>query len=184
MSAIAPDPVREAWPSTEPAAPLARFVFVIDPAGREMAPEAVSAPVDTLVGVIAPRESVTVPDVVTGLPETPMPLLPETDTDVTVPLPVPAPRLALAAAAFVAPVPPLAMANVPAMVIVPEVVTGPPEKVRPVVPPDTSTDVTVPPPPVAVMVRVPEPGVKETPDPATRFIMPGKLAKSSGIAPY
>jgi hypothetical protein len=44
----------------------------------------------------------------------------------------------------VCPVPPLATARVPARVIVPEVVTGPPEVVSPVVPPDTSTEVTVP----------------------------------------
>jgi hypothetical protein len=57
----------------------------------------------------------------------------------------------------VTPVPPLATANVPAKVIVPEVVTGPPEVVKPVVPPDTLTDVT---PPVAVVLdasRVTEP---------------------------
>ena len=44
----------------------------------------------------------------------------------------------------VPPVPPLATAKVPATVIVHELVTGPPEVVKPVVPPDTSTEVTVP----------------------------------------
>ena len=44
----------------------------------------------------------------------------------------------------VIPVPPLATARVPARVIVPELVTGPPEVVKPVVPPETSTEVTVP----------------------------------------
>ena len=44
----------------------------------------------------------------------------------------------------VIPVPPLATANVPAIVIVPDVVIGPPEKVIPVEPPLTSTLVTVP----------------------------------------
>ena len=44
----------------------------------------------------------------------------------------------------VAPVPPLATMSVPAKVIVPEVVIGPPEVVNPVVPPETSTEVTVP----------------------------------------
>ena len=44
-------------------------------------------------------------------------------------------------------VPPLAIAKVPAKVIVPDVVIGPPEVVRPVVPPDTATEVTVPDPP-------------------------------------
>lgn len=44
----------------------------------------------------------------------------------------------------VTPVPPFATANVPAIVMTPLVVTGPPLKVRPVVPPLTSTLVTVP----------------------------------------
>ena len=56
------------------------------------------------------------------------------------------PRAVRAAESVVAPVPPLAIANVPASVIVPEPVTGPPEVVKPVVPPDTSIDVTVPEP--------------------------------------
>ena len=46
--------------------------------------------------------------------------------------------------AVVCPVPPLVIASVPANVIVPEPVIGPPETVSPVVPPDTSTLVTVP----------------------------------------
>jgi hypothetical protein len=51
------------------------------------------------------------------------------------------------------PVPPFATASVPESVIVPEVVIGPPEVVRPVVPPETATEVTVPePPPVELMV--------------------------------
>lgn len=45
----------------------------------------------------------------------------------------------------VRPVPPFAAASVPASVIVPEVVIGDPETVRPVVPPDKATLVTVPP---------------------------------------
>jgi hypothetical protein len=44
----------------------------------------------------------------------------------------------------VPPVPPLATAKVPASVIVPDVVIGPPEVVRPVEPPLTATLVTVP----------------------------------------
>lgn len=44
----------------------------------------------------------------------------------------------------VKPVPPLAAANVPVIVMVPEVVIGPPENVSPVDPPLTSTLVTVP----------------------------------------
>lgn len=42
------------------------------------------------------------------------------------------------------PEPPLATASMPLMVIVPADVIGPPVKVKPVVPPDTSTEVTVP----------------------------------------
>lgn len=42
------------------------------------------------------------------------------------------------------PVPPLLTFSVPDIVIVPDVVIGPPVKVTPVVPPDTSTLVTVP----------------------------------------
>jgi hypothetical protein len=44
----------------------------------------------------------------------------------------------------VTPVPPLATARVPDRVTVPELVIGPPENVRPVVPPDACTEVTVP----------------------------------------
>ena len=46
---------------------------------------------------------------------------------------------------MVAPVPPFAAFNVPASVMVPVTVTGPPLVVSPVVPPDTSTLCTVPP---------------------------------------
>ena len=55
-----------------------------------------------------------------------------------------APKFVRAPLAVVAPVPPLATANVPASVMVPADVIGPPLVVRPVVPPDTSTEVTVP----------------------------------------
>jgi hypothetical protein len=41
-------------------------------------------------------------------------------------------------------VPPFAILNTPPKVKVPELVIGPPVKVNPVVPPDTSTDVTAP----------------------------------------
>jgi hypothetical protein len=57
----------------------------------------------------------------------------------------------------VTPVPPLATASVPAKVIVPEAVTGPPEVVKPVVPPDTLTDVTVPVPVTVDQVGAPVP---------------------------
>ena len=65
--------------------------------------------------------SVRLPAVVT-VPVSVMPLtVPVPPTDVTVPLPVPAPRLARAAAAEVAPVPPLAITNVPASTTAPVV---------------------------------------------------------------
>ena len=44
----------------------------------------------------------------------------------------------------VTPVPPLATASVPDIVMVPLLVTGPPENDNPVVPPETCTEVTVP----------------------------------------
>jgi len=55
-----------------------------------------------------------------------------------------APRLVLAPADVVALVPPLATANVPPKVNVPDAVIGPPFKVNPVVPPEPLTLVTVP----------------------------------------
>ena len=61
-------------------------------------------------------------------------------------------KLDLAPDAVVEPVPPLATAKVPARVIVPLVVTGPPLVVSPVVPPETSTEVTVPDPPPPLVV--------------------------------
>ena len=57
-----------------------------------------------------------------------------------------APKLERAPEAVVAPVPPLSTSSVPASVIVPDVVIGPPVAVKPVVPPETLTDVTVPAP--------------------------------------
>jgi hypothetical protein len=95
-----------------------------------------------------------VPDVVIGTPDTDNKEGTVAFTLVTVPVPYPlgldagyAPKLVNAAIAVVALVPPLAIPSVPASVIVPEVVTGPPDVVKPVVPPDTSIDVTVPDPP-------------------------------------
>jgi len=65
------------------------------------------------------------------------------------------------------PVPPLATANVPARVMVPEPVIGPPLVVKPVVPPDTSTLVTEPAPgPEKATVMAPLPLVMVTPEPA------------------
>ena len=52
--------------------------------------------------------------------------------------------LAIAPALVVAPVPPLLIDKVPASVIVPELTIGPPEVVKPVVPPETSTLETPP----------------------------------------
>jgi hypothetical protein len=52
------------------------------------------------------------------------------------------------------PVPPFATPSVPPSVIVPELVTGPPEVVSPVVPPDTATELTVPLEPPSPMVEV------------------------------
>ena len=57
---------------------------------------------------------------------------------------VPRPRPVRAVTCVVPPVPPLATASVPLSVSVPEVVIGEPLNVRPVVPPDAATDVTVP----------------------------------------
>ena len=85
ISATAPELFAER-PITEQAEPLARFARVMEPEGREMAPEAVRAPVETLVGVMAPRDRVMLPELVIGLPETPIPLFPVTPTEVTVPV--------------------------------------------------------------------------------------------------
>ena len=76
------------------------------------------------------------------------------------------PRAVRAADADVAPVPPFAIANVPDNVIVPDVVTGPPLVVRPVVPPLTATLVTVPEPPDEAIVMLPAALVIVIPDPA------------------
>ena len=54
-------------------------------------------------------------------------------------------------------VPPFAVPSVPESVIVPDVVTGPPLVVRPVVPPLTSMLVTVPVPAAVVHVGAPAP---------------------------
>ena len=76
-----------------------------------------------------------------------------------------------AAEAVVCPVPPLAIANVPASVIVPEPVMGPPLVVKPVVPPLTLTLVTVPlpPPPDALIVWLGQVPLMVTLVPATKL---------------
>src|ERR1043166_5780190 len=109
-------------------------------------------------------EIVIVPDVVTGDPETENSDGAASAILVTVPLPaltqltfVPSVvstlpllldcegnKLLIAFVWEVAPVPPLVMASVPPSVIVPDDVIGPPDVVSPVVPPSTSTEVTVP----------------------------------------
>jgi len=101
-----------------------------------------------------------------ALPDTLIPQVP------VAPVPAKAgtPRAVRAFAAVVDPVPPLATANVPARVRVPEVVIGPPEKERPVVPPAASTLVTAP-PPVAAIVIVPVPFVTVIPAPAVRVAL-------------
>jgi hypothetical protein len=71
----------------------------------------------------------------------------------------------------VVPVPPLATTSVPARVNVPDPVIGPPAKVRPVVPPDAATDVTVPPPAVEVMVTPPALFEMDIPEPAVSVAM-------------
>jgi hypothetical protein len=131
-----------------------------------------------------------VPDPVTGDPDTDKMLTgAERPTEVTVPEPataqvpsarrklvVPPPeagtkpcreelnrfKAAVAPAALVAPVPPLANERVPARVMVPVVVIGPPVVVRPVVPPLTSIEVTVPPPPAPLVQLVLVPSVVRT----------------------
>ena len=67
---------------------------------------------------------------------------------------VPKPKAVLAPDWSDAPVPPLVMASVPAIVIVPELVTGPPLKVRPVLPPATSMLVTPAAETVVLMVKL------------------------------
>ena len=79
-------------------------------------------------------------------------------------------RVSLAPEALVAPVPPDAIASVPASVSVPVVVIGEPVKERPVVPPDAATEVTVPPPAVDVMVMAPAPFVMLMPEPAVSVV--------------
>ena len=112
--------------------------------------------------------SVMVPEVVTGPPLAVSPVVPPlTLTLVTVPDPPPAAEDTHAepldvstlplVPGDVSPVPPLAAASVPASVMVPDVVTGPPLVVRPVVPPLTATLVTVPVPPAVTQVGASKP---------------------------
>lgn len=78
----------------------------------------------------------------------------------------------------------MSTSSVPLSVSVPEPVMGPPVNDIPVVPPDASTDVTVPlPPPVAAIVMLPEPLVMVMPDPAVSVdfvnVLPVELPISS-----
>jgi hypothetical protein len=77
--------------------------------------------------------------------------------------------------------------SVPAIVMVPLDVTGPPDVVRPVVPPETSTDVTVP-LLVAAMVIEPVPLVIDTPVPAVNVafvsVLPVELPISNSPSVY
>ena len=84
----------------------------------------------------------------------------------------------------VTPVPPFATASVPASVIVPDVVIGPPDVVNPVVPPDTATDVTVPvPPAVAAMLIPPAEFVIVMLDPAVNVVRVNPVPLPMSIAP-
>ena len=67
----------------------------------------------------------------------------------------------------VTPVPPLATAKVPASVMVPAEVMGPPDVVKPVVPPETATEVTVP---LTVEAKVPP--LKLSPVPTVTLLKP------------
>ena len=79
-------------------------------------------------------------------------------------------RFARARVAVVPPVPPFDTPRVPDIVMTPVVVTGPPEKISPVAPPLTSTEVTVPKPePLAEIVMPPEEFVMLMPEPAVRL---------------
>lgn len=90
-------------------------------------------PPDTATEVTVPEAAVT--------HEATVPLVPRTSPA----CPVCVGRSALIAfEAVVCPVPPFAMPRVPPMVSVPDAVIGPPANVRPVVPPEPDTDVTVP----------------------------------------
>jgi hypothetical protein len=76
-------------------------------------------------------------------------------------------RFARARVAVVPPVPPFDTPRVPDIVMTPDVVIGPPEKMMPVEPPLTSIDVTVPKPaPLAAIVMPPEEFVMLMPEPA------------------
>jgi len=79
-------------------------------------------------------------------------------------------RVSLAPEALVAPVPPDAIASVPATVSVPLVVIGEPVKERPVVTTDAATDVTVPAPAVDAMVMAPALFVTVMPEPAVSVV--------------
>ena len=107
--------------------------FVADVVSAETLEASVDAPTKFM-----PEDGVAVPTPsrLLTLSQNKLAVLPKAD--------VPAPNGIRPAVREVSPVPPLATPKVPASVIVPEVVTGLPETVRPVVPPDSATEVTVP----------------------------------------
>ena len=82
------------------------------------------------------------------------------------------------------PVPPLATARVPAKVIVPVVVIGPPLVVKPVVPPDTATLVTVPVPALTLTVTS-SPDADAVTDAPTKlmFFTPVEIELPSSLMP-
>ena len=114
-------------------------------------PASVTAPEVALLGVspVVPAEKVVTPALAIEIEPAPFVMvMPVPCVRVVRVKPVPLPiSSAPLAGVDVRPVPPLATANVPAIVMVPDVVTGPPLVVRPVVPPLTLTLVTVPEPP-------------------------------------
>ena len=91
----------------------------------------------------SPPEKVVV-DVQAGTPPKSAKTCPAVPAVVVATADVPFPYTSVPAWMADQPVPPVATFNVPAKVMVPEVVTGPPDVVNPVEPPETLTEVTLP----------------------------------------
>lgn len=113
--------------------------------------------VRAVVAVVAPVPPLAIATTPLTLAAEPVTLIPQVP-DAPVPVRLGTLKLVRAFAAVVAPVPPLATFTVPLRVMVPFVVIGPPEVVKPVEPPDTATEVTVPvplppPPPSFTLVN-------------------------------